>query len=78
MKAILEFDLSDYDDRNNHMRCLKSNQMASALFDISYNAFRDIENQLQVNGQLDIIDAFNKKINDILIENNINIDELTR
>ena len=36
MKAILEFDLNDPDDRIDHLRCVKSLNMAIALSDINY------------------------------------------
>lgn len=36
-KAILKFDLTDPDDRIEHMRCVKSTDMALALWQIVYN-----------------------------------------
>ncbi len=37
MKATLEFDLTDPDDRMEHFRCVKSLDMAIVLFEILHN-----------------------------------------
>jgi hypothetical protein len=36
MKAILEFDLTDIDDKMDHMRCVKANDLANACADLAY------------------------------------------
>lgn len=36
-KAILEFNLGDHDDRMEHLRCVKSTDMALVLWEIVYN-----------------------------------------
>lgn len=36
-KAILKFDLTDADDRMDHLRCVKATEMALALWQIVYN-----------------------------------------
>lgn len=66
MKAKLTFDLNDPDDKMSHLRCIKSTDMALALFEIVYNLKRDTED-----GE-DIFD----RISDILAQNNVEIDEL--
>lgn len=60
MKAILEFDLDDYDDKMNHLRCIKSLNMAIVLFELMYNTDKN----------------FKKRFLDLLNENNIILDEL--
>ena len=40
MKAVLEFDLDNPEDRMAHLRCIKSLDMAVALFEITHNAHR--------------------------------------
>lgn len=39
MKATLEFDLEDYDDRMRHLACVKAGDMALALWDMLYNNY---------------------------------------
>ena len=41
MRAIFEFDLEDPDDRQAHLRCTKSLNMACALFELAYNLYND-------------------------------------
>ncbi len=67
MKAILEFDLDNHDEKQEHLRCIKSLDMASALFEIQCNLQRRCEG----NG----IDVF-EEISKIIDENNLNIEEL--
>jgi hypothetical protein len=40
MKAILEFDMDDLDDRNSHMRAIKSTQAYLALFQVREFLFK--------------------------------------
>jgi hypothetical protein len=79
MKAKLEFDLDDFDDRMSHMRCVKSTDMASILFEMSTNARKRIimgsENGEEYYKGVD--DVFNK-FRELMEEHNINIDELIR
>jgi len=67
MKAILEFDLNDHDERMAHLRAVKSTSMAIVLFEIQHNLFRGIEEN-----NTSIIE----KINDLIHEHGINLDEL--
>lgn len=43
MKAQLSFDLNDADDSMAHLRCVKSTDMAMAIWDIVYNSKKGIE-----------------------------------
>ena len=67
MKAILEFNLNDHDERMAHLRAVKSTSMAIVLFEIQHNLFRGIEEN-----NTSIIE----KINDLIHEHGINLDEL--
>ena len=67
MKAILEFDLNDHDEARAHLRAVKSTDMAIVLFEIQHNLFRGIEEN-----NTSIIE----KINDLIHEHGINLDEL--
>jgi len=72
MKAILEFNLDEPDDRMAHLRCIKSTDMAIVLFDIIYNLRKEIENI----DTYEKLDLFYDKLNAIMEEQGINIDEL--
>ena len=81
MKAKLQYDLNDPDDRMAHLRAVKSVDMASALFDITRNLRKKIQNRYEDidnthNDVFDGIDAVFDEIYDILEDNNIDIDEL--
>jgi len=72
MKAILEFNLDEPEDRMAHLRCVKSTDMAIVLFEIIYNFRKEIEN-IDTDEKLDL---FYDKLNAIMEEQGINIDEL--
>ena len=81
MKAKLEYDLNDFDDKMAHLRAVKSLDMASSLFDITRNLKKKIEHRYEDidntnNDVFDGIDAVFDEIYDILESHNINIDEL--
>ena len=81
MKATLSYNLNDPDDRMAHMRAVKSMDMASALFEITRNLRKKIQNRYEDidnthNDVFDGIDAVFDEIYDILEDNNIDIDEL--
>lgn len=88
MKAKLEFDLADPDDKMEHMRCIKSLDMALALWEIQVGNFRK-----EIMRELDAMDArdpgcLNKKtmedgvelvierLRELLEEHNINSEDL--
>jgi len=81
MKATLSYNLNDPDDRMAHLRAVKSMDMASALFDITRNLRKKIQNRYEDidnthNDVFDGIDAVFDEIYNILEDNNIDIDEL--
>jgi hypothetical protein len=47
MKAILEFDLNDHDDRMAHLRCVKSEDLAWVLFEILSNLRKKVEFEVE-------------------------------
>jgi len=79
MKAKLEFDLDDFDDRMAHLRCVKSTDMASILFEMSTNARKRIIMGSECGEEYykGVDDVFNK-LRELMEEHNINIDELIR
>ncbi|NBP66310.1 MAG: hypothetical protein EBU66_16875 [Bacteroidetes bacterium] len=79
MKAKLEFDLEDSEDRMSHMRCVKATDMASILFEMSTNARKRITMGSEYGEEYykGVDDVFNK-LRELMNERNINIDELIR
>lgn len=80
-KAILEFDLNEPDDRKDHMRAVKSTDMALALWEIVYNIKKKIEYEIEQDeyldlSQYDIVDKIYEKIQNELNERGINLDQL--
>ena len=80
MKAKLEFDLNDRDDVYAHIRCVKSIDMASVLFQIAYNLKKRVTRRLEAEpeerDEFDGVSEVFSDIYDLLEEYNINIDEL--
>tara|TARA_Y100000389_G_scaffold40255_1_gene34806 strand:- start:3037 stop:3252 length:216 start_codon:yes stop_codon:yes gene_type:complete len=71
MKAKLEFDLEDLDDVMSHLRCVKSLDMALALWkikDISKNKW----------GYEFTATQFQSKINEVFEEYDINLEDLIK
>lgn len=46
MKATLEFNLDDLDDKMSHMRCVKSTDMALLLWEIRINLERNVRDKV--------------------------------
>ena len=80
MKAILEFDLNDPEDRISHMRCVKSLDMSIVLFELTVNLKKKLENRFENEPQerdaFDGIDETFREIHNLLDKHGINIDEL--
>ena len=80
-KAIMKFDLSDPDDRMEHLAAVKSKDMAFVLWHINYNLKKECHLKAESSkGKLDsyeVIEMVFEKIRDLLNENNIVPDELT-
>ena len=77
MIAKLEFQLDDFDDRQAHLRCVQSEKMAIALFDI-LNLRKSWVNKIhdQTMDKDEILDIVFEDIHDILNGYSLNIDEL--
>jgi hypothetical protein len=80
MKAVLEFDLDNPDDRMAHMRAVKSLDMAIVLFELQTNLKRRCESIADVQeADSDIHDGVYlvfQQISDLMYENGIIIDDL--
>lgn len=82
-KAILEFDLTDGDDRMEHLRAIKSTSMALMIWHLVYNTKKEILRELEasdLNGSADhdydLLDKVFEKIHELLDEHGIKIDDL--
>jgi len=84
-KAILEYDLNDFDDAMAHRRAVKSTDMAIVLHELEYNLHKRIERELEVKEfqgirptEFDVIEMYKERIAELFEEQGINIDELIR
>lgn len=79
MKAKLEFDLDDFDDRMAHLRCVKSTDMAIVLSEMTSNARKRIIMGSEYGEEYykGVDDVFNK-LRELMEENNLDMDELIR
>lgn len=76
MKAKLIFDLDDIDDMVNYKRCVKSQDMAFALFEITRNLKKKCSYGVEKMDGVDALEYIFDKIYDEIELNNIIIDEL--
>lgn len=75
MKGVLKFDLSDHDERQRHMRCLLSTKMASVLWEVSHNLFRNLEKDDAEEYNEAVLKTISH-IDHLMEQNGININEL--
>lgn len=79
-KAVLKYDLSDPDDRIEHLRAVKATDMALVIWDFVYNMRKRVEDEIEerdlnAHSSLDVI---MDNLNDSLAEHGIIIDDLVR
>ena len=79
--ATLTFDLTDTDDRQEHLRCVKSTDMAIAIWDIVYEVKKGTERQLEsketsTDAEFKLHEKIFEEIYDTLNERGIKIDDL--
>jgi len=65
MKAVLEFELDNPDDKMAHLRCVKSLDMALFIWDVSQLLHKELKP-----------DELNRKLSDLFENYNIVINEL--
>jgi len=81
MKATFEFDMNDLDDVMAHLRCTKSTDMASALWNILLNSKKGFEFNIDADKyktQYELLDAIYSMLHQEMEENDINIEKLMR
>ena len=82
-KAILEFDLNDYDDNMAHKRAVKSTDLALALWEIEMNLRKKLERELESKELknedvevYDVIDMCMENIMNTIRDHNIDVEDL--
>lgn len=78
-KAIIKYDLNDYDDLREFKQNVASSAMASALFELIYNTEKRLEGELEKKENIDKYEVLNlvfERIHGIVMQHNINVDEL--
>jgi len=80
MKAVIEFDLNDRDDKYRFKRCGKSLEMAIVIFEFLYNTRKRIEQKLDDGYKLDdsyaTLELIYERFRELLEEQHIDIDDL--
>lgn len=76
MNATLTFDLSDPDGQREHLRCCKALDMALVLWEIQHRLRDHIDEHLTTNQEHDGAEIVIERINQIIKDHNINLDEL--
>ena len=79
-KAVLKYDLSDPDDRIEHLRALKSTDMAQVIWDFVYNSKKGMEYQIEEYkyDAYTVLDKMLEIFGDSLDEHGIVIDDLVK
>jgi hypothetical protein len=79
MKAILEFNLDDHDDRESYERINKSKEMAYVLWQLITNKKKELEYKLEEHPKFssyDVLDMVFEEIGLMLQDEGIDIDKL--
>lgn len=79
-KATLTYDLTDPDDRLEHLRAVKATDMALVIFELVYNTRKRIQYDIDkhnLNGDA-VLDRMMIEISERLDEHGIIIDDLVR
>ena len=82
-KAKLEYDLTDPDDRLEHLRAINSLGMAMALWEIAYNTRKKMAyavEEMELKGKkidpYDVVEKYRELIGEILEQHGIDPDKL--
>ena len=80
-KAILEFDLTDPDDRMEHFRAIKSTDLALFIWELLYNTKKGVLLDLEFKPNMpktdyELVDYLWSKFHEMAIERGINLDEI--
>lgn len=76
MKATLEFDMEDADDRQEHYRCINALNMAMAIYRITEMFRSSLKYGDLHEGQYKVVEGLASETMEILKNYNINLDNL--
>ena len=77
MKAILEYDLNDFDERREHMIALKGRDMLGVLYELSNHLRYEIrKNESNSDEAVAIYEKIQNKFYELLLDENISIEHL--
>jgi hypothetical protein len=78
MKAQLNFDLDDHDERIAHLRCVKSEALMSAIHTFHYNTKKRLMNLVEEKGlsEYEAVDLVFEEFELLMSDHNIIISEL--
>lgn len=79
-KAVLKYDLTDPDDRIDHLRAVKSTDMALVIWDFVYNSKKGMEYQIEEYkyDAYQVLDKMIEIFRDELADHGIVIDDLVK
>ena len=80
MKAELHFNLDDYDDKIEHLKCVQASDLCSAVWEFLNNTKEELTHNALIQ-DLDVDDSINlvyRRFWEILEERDINIDKLVQ
>ena len=80
MKAELHFNLDDYDDKIEHLKCVQASDLCSAVWEFLNNTKKELTHNALIQ-DLDVDDSINlvyRRFWEILDERNIDIDKLVQ
>lgn len=76
MKATLQFDLEDPDDRVSHLRCVKSLDLAHSIYSITSFLRQRLKIETLSIKERKLYENVRNEFNNILVDNNINLEEI--
>lgn len=78
MKAKLEFDLDNFDDREAHMRCVKSLNLCLVLFDLDQELRKEVKHASDETAVEYIVgmDKARMMLRELMEKHNIDLEEL--
>jgi len=74
-KAVITWNLNDFDENQDFKRCIKSNDMARLLWELKHNAYKECSCKVDETDEDDFHVIF-EHINNLFEEYNVDIDDL--
>lgn len=79
MKATIEYNLDDADDKRNYYLHNKAEDMSVFIWQLAYNTKKELQYDIEAKGKMsnyDTLDMVFEKIGEMLNEYDINVDRL--